>query len=158
MPLFEQAKIVLLPYCTRTTYDGTTTDLVQDFIEQEYSAFPVLQHDDMLDALSRICDEKELQLRWSQTYLQRVQRQANLPGSYHLPTDGNGTPMSHVERHRAIMAGRRTGGHRQPRARPQEKRHLGQAKVEMTPRIAMRPITRSNKCRALSRLGTPPMC
>ena len=67
MPLFEQAKIVLLSYCTRTTYDGTTTDLVQDFIEQEYSAFPVLQHDDMLDALSRICDEKELQLRWPQS-------------------------------------------------------------------------------------------
>ena len=28
MPLFEQAKTVLLPYCTRTIYDGSTTDLV----------------------------------------------------------------------------------------------------------------------------------
>jgi len=120
LPLFEQTKIVLSAYCTRTIYDGTTTDFVQDFIEQEYIAFPVLQHDDMLDALSGICDEKELQLRWPQTDLQRVQRQANLPGSYHLPTDGNGTPMSHVERHRAIMTGRRTGGCRQPRGRPQE--------------------------------------
>jgi predicted phage terminase large subunit-like protein len=64
MPLFEQAKIVLLPYCNRTIYDGTTTDLVRDFIEEEYTAFPVSQHDDMLDALSRICDDKELGLRW----------------------------------------------------------------------------------------------
>ena len=67
LPLFEQAKIVLSAYCTRTIYDGTTTDFVQDFIEQEYIAFPVLQHDDMLDALSGICDEKELQLRWPQS-------------------------------------------------------------------------------------------
>jgi hypothetical protein len=40
MPLFEQAKIVLLPDCWRTRYDGTTTDLVQDFIEQEYTGLP----------------------------------------------------------------------------------------------------------------------
>jgi len=73
----------------------------------------------MLDALSRICDEKELQLRWPQTDIQRAQHKANLPRSY-LPADGNGAPMSHVERHRAIMAGRRTGGHQQPRGRPQE--------------------------------------
>jgi hypothetical protein len=73
----------------------------------------------MLDALSRICDEKELGLPWPQTDLQRAQRQANLPPSY-LPTGSNGMPMSHVERHRAKMAGRGTGGHRQPRGRPQE--------------------------------------
>ena len=71
----------------------------------------------MLDALSRICDEKELQLRWPQTDMQRAQRRANLPPSY---LDGNGMPMSHIERHRAKMAGRSTGGHPQPRARPQE--------------------------------------
>jgi len=50
----------------------------------------------MLDALSRICDEKELGLHWPQTDLQRVQRQDNLPRSY-LPTDGNGRTMSHVD-------------------------------------------------------------
>src|SRR5690348_14400817 len=76
MPLFEQGKIILLPHCRRTIYDGTTPDLVQDFIEQEYTAFPVSQHDDMLDALSRICGEKELGLHWPQTDLQRAQRQA----------------------------------------------------------------------------------
>jgi len=56
------------------------------------------------------------------------------------------------------MAGR---SYRRPSAakgQTQGKRHLGQARVEMTPRIVMRFITRSNKRRALSRLGTPPMC
>ena len=42
--------------------------LAEDFIEQEYTAFPVSQHDDMLD---------ELHLHWPQTDLQRAQRQAN---------------------------------------------------------------------------------
>jgi len=73
----------------------------------------------MLDALSRICDEKELGLRWPQTDLQRAQRQADRPTSY--ISDGNGAPMSHVERHRAKMAGRWAGGFRQRRARPQER-------------------------------------
>jgi hypothetical protein len=71
----------------------------------------------MLDALSRICDEKELGLHWPQINLQRAQRQADRPNSY--ISDGN-APMSHVERHRAKMAGRRTGGFRQPRGRSQE--------------------------------------
>src|SRR5262249_14581437 len=64
--------------------DHTCWHVVGDvnFIEQEYTAFPVSQHDDMLDALSRICDEKELQLRWPQTDIQRAQRRANLPLSY----------------------------------------------------------------------------
>jgi hypothetical protein len=60
----SQSKFILLPYCNRTLYDGSTRDLVYDFVEQEYTAFPVSRHDDMLDALSRICDDKELGLRW----------------------------------------------------------------------------------------------
>jgi hypothetical protein len=115
MPLFEQAKIFLLPYCNRTIYDGTTTDLVQDFIEQEYTAFPSSNHDDMLDALSRICDEKGLGLRWPQTDIQRAQRRADLPQSYL----GNATTS--VQRYRDAMANRSTGGHRRPAARPQER-------------------------------------
>jgi predicted phage terminase large subunit-like protein len=116
MPLFEQGKIVLLPYCRRTLYDGTTTDLVQDFIEQEYTAFPVSQHDDMLDALSRICDEKELQLRWPQTDMQRAQRRANQPSSY-LHSSGNGAPRSAWQRHNDKLSGRNST-RRSPR--PQE--------------------------------------
>jgi hypothetical protein len=114
MPLFEQGKIVLLSYCRRTLYDGTTTDLVQDFIEQEFTAFPVSQHDDMLDALSRICDEKELGLHWPQTDLQRAQRQADRPSSY----TGGGNATSMWQRHKAKISGRGTG--QRPGPRPQE--------------------------------------
>jgi len=119
MPLFEQAKIILLPHCRRTLYDGTTPDLVQDFIEQEYTAFPVSQHDDMLDALSRICDDKELGLRWPQgPFTSGVGGRPSRPSSY-ISNNGDGAPMSMWQRHKAKVAGRGTQAQR-PRPRPQE--------------------------------------
>lgn len=56
IPLFEQGRIYLPDYCLKTNYEGTTTDLVKEFIDQEYMAFPVPIHDDMLDCLARIMD------------------------------------------------------------------------------------------------------
>lgn len=56
VPLFEFGRLYMpfgLPY---TNYKGETVDLVRTFFEQEYDAFPVLMHDDMLDGLSRITD------------------------------------------------------------------------------------------------------
>jgi hypothetical protein len=41
-----------------TTSDGETKDMVHEFVENEYMAFPVPVHDDMLDALSRITDTR----------------------------------------------------------------------------------------------------
>jgi hypothetical protein len=56
IPYFEQGRV----YFPRTHYytgsDGKLVDLVQEFIEQEYKAFPVPIHDDMLDALARIAE------------------------------------------------------------------------------------------------------
>lgn len=63
MPLFEQGRIYFPPSVFYTNYEGTTEDLVQVFMEQEYKAFPVAVHDDMLDALARINDPR-LQLVW----------------------------------------------------------------------------------------------
>ncbi|MCH8317352.1 MAG: hypothetical protein IIA88_02450 [Bacteroidetes bacterium] len=40
----------------RTNWDKKTEDLVKVFIEEEYLAFPVGTHDDLLDALARICE------------------------------------------------------------------------------------------------------
>jgi hypothetical protein len=117
MPLFEQARIVLPPYCNRTLYDGTTSDLVQDFIEQEYTAFPVSQHDDMLDALSRICDERELGLRWPQGPSSIGGGSGPRPPTPYVTGQSGG--QSFWERQRAKVAGRSTQGSR-PRARPQE--------------------------------------
>lgn len=52
--------------CYRTLYDRSTVNLIEAFVEEEYLAFPVAQHDDMLDCLARI-EDPELKLRWPQT-------------------------------------------------------------------------------------------
>jgi hypothetical protein len=40
----------------RVTLEGRREDLVTTFVEQEYKPFPVAVHDDMFDAISRVCD------------------------------------------------------------------------------------------------------
>ena len=39
-----------------TDYEGITRDMMSVFVEEEYKAFPVMAHDDMLDCLARIVD------------------------------------------------------------------------------------------------------
>ena len=63
IPLFEAGRIWLPESFNTTDWQRTTLDLVHAFIEEEYMAFPVGLHDDMLDALSRIA-EPELKLVW----------------------------------------------------------------------------------------------
>jgi len=63
IPLFENRRIILPRNFHVTTVDGETKDMVHEFIETEYKAFPVSIHDDMLDALARIA-EPGLTLRW----------------------------------------------------------------------------------------------
>ena len=63
LPLFEAGRIWIPESLHLTDWQRTTVDLVRSFIEEEYMAFPVGLHDDMLDALSRIC-EPELKLVW----------------------------------------------------------------------------------------------
>ncbi len=63
IPYFEQGRI-LLPYSLHyTDYEKKTRDLVHDFIHEEYLAFPVPFHDDMLDSLARLFDP-DLALTW----------------------------------------------------------------------------------------------
>lgn len=57
VPLFEQGRILLPSQLWRRDYEGRMYDLTQVFIDDEYMAFPVSIHDDLLDSLSRICDE-----------------------------------------------------------------------------------------------------
>lgn len=69
IPLFENERIILPHSFNVTTADHETKDMVHEFIENEYMAFPVPLHDDMLDSLSRICDQvavggKTLTLKW----------------------------------------------------------------------------------------------
>ena len=57
IPLFEQGRIYLPNSCFKTSYEGKTEDLVDIFLNQEYEAFPVSVHDDMLDCMARILEE-----------------------------------------------------------------------------------------------------
>lgn len=57
VPLFEQGRVYLPEELWRTNYEGRRVDLVRQFIEDEFVAFPVSSHDDMLDCLARILDD-----------------------------------------------------------------------------------------------------
>ncbi|MCR4301868.1 MAG: hypothetical protein NUV51_09680 [Sulfuricaulis sp.] len=63
VPMFEQGRIYLPRTHYYTDREGKTSDLVQDFVQQEYKAFPVSVHDDMLDSLARLL-EPDLELIW----------------------------------------------------------------------------------------------
>lgn len=56
IPKFEQGTILLPDKMLRRNYEGRSEDLVQIFQDEEYNAFPVSAHDDMLDSLSRLAD------------------------------------------------------------------------------------------------------
>jgi predicted phage terminase large subunit-like protein len=57
IPWFEQGRIYLPAALTKTNYEGKSVDLVKAFKNEEYLAFPVAPHDDMLDALARFLDD-----------------------------------------------------------------------------------------------------
>ncbi len=58
VPIFEQGRIWFPHRLICMKSDRTVSDLVQDFYKNEYLNFPVAEHDDMLDCLSRIVDGK----------------------------------------------------------------------------------------------------
>lgn len=53
---FVEGKIYFPRQLFKTNWEGRTVDLVDQFIHEEYLAFDAGKHDDLLDALSRICD------------------------------------------------------------------------------------------------------
>jgi len=55
-PLFENGQIYFPKHYYYTQLDGKEVDLVDTFVEDEFTAFPVSSHDDMLDGLARIKD------------------------------------------------------------------------------------------------------
>lgn len=56
VPLFEQGRVLMPRTLGRADSQGRTHDLTRVFIDEEYGAFPVCAHDDMLDCLARILD------------------------------------------------------------------------------------------------------
>lgn len=67
IPWFEKGRIYMMPQLRKTNYEGVNIDLTQAFINEEYLAFPVAAHDDMLDALARFTDE-DLPFIWPAAY------------------------------------------------------------------------------------------
>lgn len=63
IPFFENHRIILPHQFHITTADHETKDMIHEFVENEYMAFPVPVHDDMLDSLARIA-EPDLTLKW----------------------------------------------------------------------------------------------
>lgn len=63
IPLFEMNRMWMPHEFWYTDADGKEHELIDEFINQEYLAFPVGRHDDMLDALARIAEPK-LDLPW----------------------------------------------------------------------------------------------
>lgn len=57
VPVFEQGRFFLPERLEFTDYEGRSVDFVQTFVKNEYLAFPVCIHDDMLDCLARILDQ-----------------------------------------------------------------------------------------------------
>jgi predicted phage terminase large subunit-like protein len=67
IPWFEKGRIFLMPALRKANYEGVSVDLTEAFRNEEYLAFPVAAHDDMLDALARFLDE-ELPVTWPAAY------------------------------------------------------------------------------------------
>lgn len=57
IPWFEKGRVYLRPSLIKTNYEGVSVDLTKAFINEEYLAFPVSAHDDMLDALARVLED-----------------------------------------------------------------------------------------------------
>jgi len=58
VPVFEGNRFYLPRAMRRTDHEGKMVDLVNAFIHEEFLPFPVGDHDDMLDAMARIEDER----------------------------------------------------------------------------------------------------
>ena len=68
IPIFAEGRFYLPQSMHKTLTDGSSVDLVEQFITQEYEPFPV-GHADLFDIMSRIMDE-DMQTMWPQEWEQ----------------------------------------------------------------------------------------
>ena len=72
LPIFEQGRFWLPTTLHVTDYEKISRDLVRDFVEDEYMAFPVGAHDDVFDMFSRIA-EPDMPLEWPKVEERKAQ-------------------------------------------------------------------------------------
>lgn len=77
VPQFEDSKIWLPEKLTYRQKDGKEVDLIQSFIDEEYLEYPKGAHDDMLDCLSRINDEKLAVTYPKSPYQKEMEKKSN---------------------------------------------------------------------------------
>ncbi len=58
VPLFQGSRFILPRALIYTDVFGSTRNLIEEFIDEEFELFPYAKHDDMLDSLARIMDAK----------------------------------------------------------------------------------------------------
>ena len=63
IPIFEQRRMIIPRSRNYTDYEQKTVNLTDSFVEEEFKAFPVMSHDDMLDCMARIVDP-DLRTEW----------------------------------------------------------------------------------------------
>ena len=85
IPLFEQKRVFIPIRCAYVDYEKKTRNLTAEFVNDEYLAFPVAAHDDMLDCLSRILDE-DLPTAWPME--ERDRRMEDQPVQDYDPLNG----------------------------------------------------------------------
>lgn len=57
IPIFEQGRMLLPTNCPYIDTQGRQHNIIDELVKEEYSGFPVGDHDDMLDCLARILDD-----------------------------------------------------------------------------------------------------
>lgn len=63
IPKYEQGQWYIPTQCLHKTTEDRMVDVTASYVREEYLDFPVAQHDDMMDAQSRILDP-EMQVVW----------------------------------------------------------------------------------------------
>ena len=71
IPIFESGRFYLPARLLKTTAEGKTIDVIQSLLNDEYEPFPVAAHDDMMDAIARICDE-DMDSTWPKTDINKA--------------------------------------------------------------------------------------
>lgn len=79
IPLFENGRVWMPRRLLFRSAEGKTHDLIRELVDEEYKAFPVSVHDDLLDCLARIVED-DLGANFPDLFNMRIGRDLNYRG------------------------------------------------------------------------------